>query len=1458
MIVVKRLLKEVGITALILFLAISGLRAQNPTYLCDLRNDIQVDARTFEFDVYLLRTGSVPFELTNFQFGININSGAANGGTISVSMVSGSSELLIYQVPTAPKFSFTTSKNSINVTATPGPGAGSGTIISNTAPGTRVCRIRITNSADFGSVRPDLKWGFSVINVNVITKVAAYVNNLPVDITVQASHIVSNLTNDILNESAIPPSAFAVTGGGSYCFGGTGSAVGLAGSATGVIYTLYKDGVAQTPTVEGTGSAISFGNRLSGTYTVKGVNAAGTTDMTGSVVVTEKTVVSAPTGSSSQSICSGSAPTIASLSATGTAIQWYSASAGGTPLTTSTTLVNGNHYYATQTVDGCESPSRLDVTVTIPAAPAGTATQTFCSGSLPTVANLTATGSSIQWYAASSGGSPLAGSTALVNGTHYYASQTVSGCESITRFDVTATVNTTAAAPTGPGAQTFCSGASPTVANLSATGTAIKWYSGSTGGTALATSTALVDGNHYYASQTVNGCESLTRLDVTATVFTTPGAPTGTATQSFCSGSTATVAGLSATGTAIKWYSASSGGSPLSGSTALVNGSHYFASQTVNGCESSLRFDVTVAITAPPTGSASQTFCSGASPTVANLAATGAGIQWYATSTGGTALTTTSALVNGTHYYASQTVSGCESIQRFDVTVTVTATPLAPTGSATQTFCSGANPTIANLSVTGTAVKWYSAAVGGTLLTTSTALVNGTHYYASQTVSGCESNARLDVTATVNTSPGAPTGTSSQSFCSGDSPTIASLTATGTDIKWYAAPSGGSALSTATALVNGTHYYATQTVLGCESVTRFDVTAVVTASLPAGVSIAASANPVCSGSSVTFTATPVNGGSAPAYQWYKNSVAVSTGATYNCTPVNGDIIYAVMTSNAPCATSNPATSNSITMVVNSFVAASVTVTPSQNNICAGTSVTFTPTPTGGGSAPTYQWYKNSAAVSTGATYSYVPANGDAVNVVMTSNLACATGSPATSNSVTMVVNPTVAASVSITADKNNICAGTSVTFTPTPVGGGAAPTYQWYKNNVAVATGATYSYIPVNNDVIKVQMTSNATCATGSPATSNSITMQVNPIITASVTISVNQNNVCSGTSVTFTAAPVGGGTPSYQWFKNTVAVGTGATYSYAPADGDVVYAVMTSSASCASGSPATSNSITMGVKPLVAAAGPITGPALFTPGTTGVAYSVSPIANATSYIWAYSGTGVTINGSGANVLLDFSASATSGQITVKGRNSCGDGASSSINFLGAKKLNLTSVLLEGLYNGGGTMRQAWDGAGPHWPDGVADHITIELHSATNYSTIVYSQADVPLSTTGTAEINVPGNFGDAYYITIRHRNSLETTSATAVSFAGSSVNQSFGAPDKVYGGNVGLSADLGHYLIYAGDVNQDGVINKQDFVGIDSDSNNYATGYLSTDVDGNGTIDTNDFIAVDNNNYNHIGAVHP
>ena len=82
------------------------------------------------------------------------------------------------------------------------------------------------------------------------------------------------------------------------------------------------------------------------------------------------------------------------------------------------------------------------------------------------------------------------------------------------------------------------------------------------------------------------------------------------------------------------------------------------------------------------------------------------------------------------------------------------APPAAPTGAANQTLCAGA--TVSQLSATGTAIQWYAAPTGGTPLASNTVMVNGTTYYATQTVNGLESTNRLAVTITLNNIPAAP------------------------------------------------------------------------------------------------------------------------------------------------------------------------------------------------------------------------------------------------------------------------------------------------------------------------------------------------------------------------------------------------------------------------------------------------------------------------------------------------------------------------------------------------------------------------------------------------------------------------------------------------------------------------------------------------------------------------------
>lgn len=99
-----------------------------------------------------------------------------------------------------------------------------------------------------------------------------------------------------------------------------------------------------------------------------------------------------------------------------------------------------------------------------------------------------------------------------------------------------------------------------------------------------------------------------------------------------------------------------------------------------------------------------------------------------------------------------------------------------------------------------------------------------------------------------------------------------------------------------------------------------------------------------------------------------------------------------------------ATPITITESVTAIASVSIAITTGANNSCEGTSITFTATPTNGGTTPTYQWKVNGANAGTGATFtSTTLTNGQAVTCVMTSNLPGVTGSPATSNAINMIV-----------------------------------------------------------------------------------------------------------------------------------------------------------------------------------------------------------------------------------------------------------------------------------------------------------------------------------------------------------------------------------------------------------------------------------------------------------------------
>src|SRR5678809_341092 len=719
----------------------------------------------------------------------------------------------------------------------------------------------------------------------------------------------------------------------------------------------------------------------------------------------------APTANSPQSFCANTNPTVANLTATGSNLQWYSAASGGAALSGATALTTAT-YYVSQTVSGCES-ARTPVTVSLSstAAPTANSPQSFCANTNPTVANLTATGSNLQWYSAASGGAALSGATALTTAT-YYVSQTVSGCESA-RTPVTVSLSSTAA-PTANSPQSFCANTNPTVANLTATGSNLQWYSAASGGVALSGATALTTAT-YYVSQTVSGCESA-RTPVTVSLSSTA-APTANSPQSFCANTNPTVANLTATGSNLQWYSAASGGAALSGATALTTAT-YYVSQTVSGCESA-RTPVTVSLssTAAPTANSPQSFCANTNPTVANLTATGSNLQWYSAASGGAALSGATALTTAT-YYVSQTVSGCESA-RTPVTVSLSSTA-APTANSPQSFCANTNPTVANLTATGSNLQWYSAASGGVALSGATALTTAT-YYVSQTVSGCES-ARTPVTVSLS-STAAPTANSPQSFCANTNPTVANLTATGSNLQWYSAASGGAALSGATALTTAT-YYVSQTVSGCESArtpvtVSLSSTAAPTANSPQ--SFCANTNPTVA----NLTATGSN------LQWYS---AASGGAALSGATALTTATYYVSQTVSGCESAR-------TPVTVSLSSTAAPTANSPQSFCANTNPTVANLTATGSNL---QWY---SAASGGAALSGATALTTATYYVSQTVSGCESARTPVTVSVSSTAAPTANSPQSFCANTNPTVANLTAT----------GSNLQWYSasSGGAPLSGAT-------------------------------------------------------------------------------------------------------------------------------------------------------------------------------------------------------------------------------------------------------------------------------------------------------------------------------------------------------------------------------------------------------------------
>jgi len=595
-------------------------------------------------------------------------------------------------------------------------------------------------------------------------------------------------------------------------------------------------------------------------------------------------VVDAPIAPSPLQFCSADDNTLANVTpqVTGVNIIYWDAATLGNQLAESTALSNGMQVWASQGIGTCAERALIDIQVNaVVDAPTGDITQLFCSADANTVADLIATGVNIVWYADASTTTVLDSSEALVDGESYFAAQGIGSCA--VRFEVTVTVYPEPLpTPTGNVGQTFCANDNPTVADLEANELGVIWYADAVGGTVLDLTTALEDGGIYYGALVVGSCESDVRFLIKVQITAFIPVPVGDTDQVFCSLDNPTTDAIVVYGLGIQWYDAASGGANVTGAT-LVNGITYYATQTIGICgESTNTLAVTVHLTtvvSAPEGDADQDFCIDDNPTVSDIVVVGTDIQYYTTMTGGAALSGTATLVDGTTYYLSQTKAPCgESVTRLAVTVHLSSIIVAPTTSSTdQIFCSLDIPTVQNIDITGFNIQWYNGS--GNPLVSNYVLQDGVTYYATQGAGICAE--QLAITVHLTTVVNTPTGSSDQNFCNPTStPLLSDVVVVGTAIQWYDASTGGVALTMGTPLLDGTTYYASQSIGNCgESLERLAVLVHITTNLPLPV-VAYPDQYFClvdnarAGDLLADTTTPTN-----TLVWYDSSGTIITDMT---------------------------------------------------------------------------------------------------------------------------------------------------------------------------------------------------------------------------------------------------------------------------------------------------------------------------------------------------------------------------------------------------------------------------------------------------------------------------------------------------------------------------------------------------------------------------------------------------
>ncbi|MEZ5047709.1 MAG: GEVED domain-containing protein [Chitinophagaceae bacterium] len=209
--------------------------------------------------------------------------------------------------------------------------------------------------------------------------------------------------------------------------------------------------------------------------------------------------------------------------------------------------------------------------------------------------------------------------------------------------------------------------------------------------------------------------------------------------------------------------------------------------------------------------------------------------------------------------------------------------------------------------------------------------------------------------------------------------------------------------------------------------------------------------------------------------------------------------------------------------------------------------------------------------------------------------------------------------------------------------------------------------------------------------------------------------------------------------------------------------------------------------------------------------------------------------------------------------------ASGSITLQVNKKTNCAildvNCLLEGYYTNNGLLQKVLynQGMDPNPNSNFVDTVSVSLHEAFFPYAAVHTCKSL-LKTDGSIQCQFPlSTIGVNYYIVVDHRNTIETWSSQPITMANTNMYDFRLNANTAYGNNqVQVNSSPDFFAFYTGDNNQDGNIDIFDFLDLDIDNQNFVSAYASTDFNGDGFVDVFDFLLWDPNNQSFISTIAP